>query len=59
LNTAPAPVSTAHPNSAACSHGSDGSIGTTERLDTVAYSAKAEQPRWWFSAPPPGSDSRL
>ena len=46
LNTAPAPVSTAQPNRAACAQGSDGSIGTTERRDTVACSAKAEQPRW-------------
>lgn len=45
LKTAPAPVSTAQPNSAASSQARPGSIRTTER-DTVAYSAKAEHPMW-------------
>ena len=46
LTTAPTPVSTAQPNSAASASGSSGSIFTSERRDTVAYSANAEQPRW-------------
>ena len=46
LTTAPTPVSTAQPNSAASSSGTSGSILTTEWRDTVAYSANTEQPRW-------------
>ena len=42
LTTAPTPVSTAQPNSAASSSGSSGSILTSERRETVAYSANAE-----------------
>jgi DNA-binding LacI/PurR family transcriptional regulator len=34
-------------------------IGTTDRRETVAYSANAAQPRWWFNTPPAGSESRL
>ena len=49
LTTAPTPVSTAQPNSAASSNGSSGSILTSERRDTTAYSANAEQPRWWLT----------
>src|SRR4051812_2156751 len=45
LITAPTPVSTAQPNSAASSSGSSGSTLTSERRDTVAYSAKPETPR--------------
>jgi hypothetical protein len=45
LITAPTPVITAQPNKAASSSGSLRSILTSDRRDTVAYSAKAEQPR--------------
>ncbi len=45
LSTAPTPVSTAQPKSAASSNGNSGSILISECRDTVAYSAKAEQPR--------------
>ena len=45
LTTAPTPVSTAQPKSAAWSSGSSGSTFTSERRDTVAYSANADTPR--------------
>src|SRR5690606_5511699 len=45
LITAPAPVMTAQPNSAASSQGSVGSIFTADRRETTVYSAKAAQPR--------------
>ena len=45
FTTAPTPVSTAQPNSAASSSGRSGGSLTRERRDTTAYSAKAEQPR--------------
>ena len=49
LTTAPTPVSTAQPNSAAISNGSSGSTFTAERSETTMWSAKAETPRWWLS----------
>src|SRR5262245_12981875 len=52
LTTAPTPVSTAQPNSAAWSSGSSGSILTIDRRDTVAYSANADTPRWWLTGSP-------
>lgn len=39
LTTAPTPVSMAHPNRAASANGSSGSTFTSERRETVAYSA--------------------
>jgi hypothetical protein len=45
FSTAPTPVKTAQPNSAASSNGNSGSIFTSDRRDTTAYSANAEQPR--------------
>ena len=45
LTTAPTPVSTAQPNSAASSSGTLESIFTSECRDSVAYSANTEQPR--------------
>ena len=45
LTTAPTPVSTAQPKSAASISGSSGSILTSERRDTVAYSANARARR--------------
>ena len=53
LTTAPTPVSTAQPKSAASSSGrSFGSTFTAERRETTAYSANAEQPMWWFTGLP-------
>ena len=46
LTTAPTPVSTAHPNSAASSSGKSAGSLTRDLRDTTAYSANAEQPRW-------------
>ncbi len=46
LTTAPTPVITAQPNSAASANGRVGSTRTSDRRDTVAHSAKPETPRW-------------
>ena len=45
LTTAPTPVSTAQPNSAASTKGMSRGTGTSERRETTARSAKAETPR--------------
>jgi hypothetical protein len=45
FTTAPTPVSTAQPNRAASSSGSSGSTFTSDRRETVAYSAKPDTPR--------------
>ena len=45
LTTAPTPVSTAQPKSAASSSGRSGSMLTSERRETTANSAKPETPR--------------
>ena len=58
--TAPTPVSTAQPNSAAISNGSAGSTFTAERAETTTWSANAETPRWWCrSLPPSGCQRRV
>ena len=46
FTTAPTPVSTAQPKSAASSSANSGSIFTAERRETTAASANAEQPMW-------------
>ena len=48
LTTAPTPVSTAQPNSAASSSGRSGSIFTHDSRATTAWVAKAETPRRWL-----------
>ena len=52
LTTAPMPVITAHPNSAAWSRGMSGSMRTSERVLETAYSAKHETPTWWLTGSP-------
>ncbi|MCY1547264.1 hypothetical protein D9M68_833100 [compost metagenome] len=51
--TAPAPVSTAQPNSAASRWLSSTLTFTQDRRDTTAYSAKQDTPVWWlmYSSP--------
>jgi hypothetical protein len=46
LTAAPTPVSTAQPNSAAISNGSELSTFTADLADTTTWSANAETPRW-------------
>ncbi len=46
FTTAPTPVSTPQPNSAASSWAIDCSTFTSERRETTVYSAKAETPTW-------------
>ena len=55
LSTAPPPVSTAQPRTAATSAGMSSSTGTAEARSTTAWVAKPETPRWWWM----GSPSRL
>ena len=55
LSTAPPPVSTAQPRTAAMSAGMSSSTGTAEARSTTAWVAKPETPRWWWT----GSPSRL
>src|SRR3972149_1702334 len=52
LNTAPTPVVTAQPTSAARSSGTFGSIFTTLSTDSVAYSAITPQPEKMLSGLP-------
>ena len=49
LTTAPTPVSTAQPNSAASSSGRSGSILTQDSRAATAWVAKAETPRRWLT----------
>ena len=49
LTTAPTPVITAQPNSAASANGRSGSTRTSERRETVVNSANPETPRWWLT----------
>ncbi len=58
FRTAPAPVSTAHPNSAAVGSGTSRGTTTADSRATTACRAKPETPRWWWSALPPRSRSR-
>ena len=58
FTTAPTPVSTAQPNSAASCNGRSRSTLTSDRRETTAWVAKAEQPRWWRMGPEP-SCSRI
>ena len=61
LKTAPTPVNTAQPNSAASAwsrpSASDPSF-THERRDTTTWSAKHDTPTWWFSVSPPACKRR-
>src|SRR5690606_31982232 len=50
--TAPTPVSSAHPNSAATGKGTSSGMTTADARSTTAYSLKAETPRWWCTAVP-------
>ena len=52
LKTAPAPVSTAQPKTAAVSSGTSSGTFTSDRGETTVYSEKAETPRWWWSSAP-------
>jgi hypothetical protein len=58
LNTAPTPVVTAQPTSAARSSGIFGSIFTTLSTDSVAYSAITPQPEKMLSGLPSLSFTR-
>ncbi|SLJ82234.1 Uncharacterised protein [Mycobacteroides abscessus subsp. abscessus] len=46
FNSAPPPVSTAHPKTAATSGGTSSGTGTTDRRSTTACVANADTPRW-------------
>ena len=58
LNTAPTPVITPQPTSAARSSGMSGSIFTIEFSCTSICSAKDERLRNWFISSPPFHESR-